>query len=186
MTYLLEYFFQKNVMVDVAMKSANNPLQELGTLYHIPLFKSLRPKLELPIKLLVQSSFETAGSRVMMLGLGDIALPGFLISLALRCDIFHINKPALPFYSPEGLLLRDKALPKSSLLPGRSSSNLFECSMIGYVLGLILAFYIGAVSGHAQPALIYLVPGVIIPISLRAWQKKMLLEVWNGPAKLND
>lgn len=181
-----EYFFQKNVMVEVAMKSASNPLQELGTTYHIPLFMSLRPKLELPIKLLVQSSFDAVNSRVMMLGLGDIALPGFLVSFALRCDIFHINKTALPQYSPESLLLRDHESSKKFPTLGRPSSNLFECSIIGYTLGLVLALYIGSVSGHAQPALIYLVPGVIIPITLRAWQKKMLLEVWNGPAKLND
>lgn len=183
--FFSEYFFQKNVMVEVATKSALNPLQAVGEMYHISMLMALQPKLDLPIKLLVKASF-LPGYRVMMLGLGDIALPGFLISYALRCDMYQTHRLSLPQYSPESLLLKDSRSGKSFPPSDRGSANLFRYSMVGYILGLTLAFYIGSISGHAQPALIYLVPGVVIPIAVRAWQKSIFLEVWNGPSKQSD
>jgi Signal peptide peptidase len=183
--FFSEYFFQKNVMVDVATKSAYNPLHAVGEMYHISMLMALQPKLDLPIKLLIQAS-SSAGGRVMMLGLGDIALPGFLVSFALRCDMYQTHRLSLPQYSPESLLLQDSKSMKSNSSTGRGSANLFEFSMVGYILGLLLAFYIGSISGHAQPALIYLVPGVVIPIAVRAWQKNIFMEVWNGPSKSSD
>lgn len=179
-----EYFFHKNVMVEVATKNAVNPLQSLGVTYQISILKQLQPTLQLPIKLLMPSSL-LPESRVMMLGLGDIALPGFLVSLALRCDIYHSNKESfLPNNLPESQLLSDDKSRKSYM--NQKSANLFEFAIMGYIFGLLLAFYIGSITGYAQPALIYLVPGVLIPIAVRAWHTSRLLEVWNGPSKQND
>ena len=171
--FFSEHFFHKNVMVDVATKSAINPIQALGVKYDISMFKSLQTKLELPIKLLMPSSFLPKG-RILMLGLGDIALPGFVIALALRCDMYYnLHLP--------GPIVSHRVSKIAKLY-----SRLFEYGILGYVLGLVTAFYIGSISGHAQPALIYLVPGVLIPISLRAWWMNIFLEVWNGPSKQND
>lgn len=183
--FFSEYFFKQNVMVEVATKSAVNPLHAVGQMYHISMLMGLQPKLDLPIKLLMPAS-TLPGSRVMMLGLGDIALPGFLVSFALRCDMYQTHRLSLPQYSPESLLLQDSKSSKNNSTAGRGSASLFQFSLVGYILGLLLAFYIGSISGHAQPALIYLVPGVVIPIALRAWQKNIFLEVWNGPSKSSD
>ena len=177
-----EYFFDKNVMVEVATKSAINPLQAIGILLKIPILEAVQPKLELPIKLLMSASL-LPGSRVMMLGLGDIALPGFLVSLARRCDIDQRYKRTLPRSSLD-YSLKESGINESTTQ--RDSPNLFQYSIVGYVIGLVMAFYIGSISGHAQPALIYLVPGVLIPITIRAWQKNILLDVWNGPTKESD
>ena len=119
-----------------------------------------------------------------MLGLGDIALPGFLIALALRCDIHYLHKLGLPLHDQDTFMQQDER--SKTKLIRRPPSRLFEYSILGYVVGLVTAFYIGSISGHAQPALIYLVPGVLIPISIRAWQMGIFLEVWNGPTKEND
>ena len=178
-----EHFFHRNVMVDVATKTATNPIQALGVKYDILILKTLQTKLELPIKLLMPSSFLPKG-RVLMLGLGDIALPGFLIALALRCDIHYLHKLGLPLYDQDTFMQQDER--SKTKLMRRPPSRLFEYSILGYVVGLVTAFYIGSISGHAQPALIYLVPGVLIPISIRAWQMGIFLEVWNGPTKEND
>ena len=180
--FFSEYFFNKNVMVEVATKSAVNPIQAFGALLKIPALEAVQPKLELPIKLLMSASL-LPGSRVMMLGLGDIALPGFLVSLARRCDIDQRYKRTLPRSSAEYLLLESET---NKSVSARDSPNLFLFSIIGYVIGLLMAFYIGSISGHAQPALIYLVPGVLIPITVRAWHKNILLDVWNGPTKESD
>lgn len=181
--FFSEYIFSKNVMVEVATKSAANPLQAVGVLLKIPILEASQPKLELPIKLLMSASlFPVPGSRVMMLGLGDIALPGFLVSLARRCDIDQRYRKTLPRSSTD-YIKENEAKGSISL---RESPNLFEYGLVGYVVGLLMAFYIGSISGHAQPALIYLVPGVLIPVAIRAWQKKILLDVWNGPMKESD
>ena len=178
-----EYFFHKNVMVEVAIKSAINPIQALGVKYDISILSALQPKLELPIKLLMPSTL-LPGGRLLMLGLGDIALPGFLISLALRCDMYHSSRLELPIYSPDTLLQQQQK--SKTKINNRQSLKLFENGIFGYILGLLAAFYIGSISGHAQPALIYLVPGVMVPISVRAWRMNVFLEVWNGPSKVND
>jgi hypothetical protein len=86
--------------------------------------------------------------------------------------VYHASKDPLPRYSPDRLLLDSKS--RNTIV---NSTNLFEYAILGYIFGLMSAFYIGSISGHAQPALIYLVPGVLIPVSLRAYRKGCLLEV---------
>ena len=54
--FFSEYIFSKNVMVEVATKSAANPLQAFGVLLKIPILEASQPKLELPIKLLMSAS----------------------------------------------------------------------------------------------------------------------------------
>lgn len=63
------------VCASVATKKTSNPVHDLGAAMQIPLLQATTRSIELPIKLL----FPVAGSsgrRMMMLGLGDIALPG--------------------------------------------------------------------------------------------------------------
>ena len=196
-----EYFFKKNVMVNVATKTAPNPLQAMGASYNIKPLASLRPTLELPIKLMWPSVLSgTTNIRYIMLGLGDIVLPGFFVALALRCDVNHgmsslSTVPLLPVSAATatwsiytgGVHTPSNKQSESGKSPNRAGRpDLFTFAMGGYVLGLVAAFTIGYVFKHAQPALIYLVPGVLLPVAARAWQTNRLLEVWNGPAKSRE
>lgn len=197
-----EYFFKKNVMVNVATKTALNPLQAMGASYNIRPLAALRPTLELPIKLMWPSVLTgTTNVRYLMLGLGDIVLPGFFVALALRCDVNYglSSQSAIPLLPVSaatatwsiyagGFLSTSNKPPSDG---GRNSNrvarpDLFSFAMGGYFLGLIAAFTIGYVFQHAQPALIYLVPGVLLPVGARAWQTNRLLEVWNGPGKSRE
>ena len=195
--------FHDNVMVSVATKQAPNPLQSLGASCGIKVLAALKPTLELPIKLLWPSTLTGASGRYMMLGLGDIVLPGLFVALALRCDLHHaasasssastsssgpllpINAapPFRPIYTSGLLTTSYKAQGSDRRVLPRPPLPLFFCAVAGYAVGLVAAFAVGFAFKAAQPALIYLVPGVLLPVAARAWWTGRLLEVWNGPSK---
>lgn len=70
-----------------------------------------------------------------MLGLGDIVLPGVLIALLWRFDKAHGRESYKPY---------------------------FWCTYIAYFLGLVFTIVIMHTFKAAQPALLYLVPAVLI------------------------
>ena len=142
-----------------------------------------------------------------MLGLGDIVLPGIMIGLALRFDLslYYLKKqkkiqqtendsdgqPAnhevvekAPYVSVTGHW-GDRFwtywLPRSLLPPQLRSSfpkPYFTSSMIGYVIGMLTTLGVMSVFQHAQPALLYLVPGVLISLWGAALLRGELTEMW--------
>mmetsp|Transcript_27723 Transcript_27723/g.46601 ORF Transcript_27723/g.46601 Transcript_27723/m.46601 type:complete len:375 (-) Transcript_27723:99-1223(-) len=205
-----EFIFRKNVMVEVATKVAANPIYDMGEQLHVEVLKSVKPTMELPMKLMVPNF--TSG-RMMMLGLGDIALPGALVSLALRCDhaihYQNVNWERVVSSDPEagakgggnndGIISNTLTVPaqtftisaagdpnNTSDLSSTGNSKLFQFAMWGYFIGLVAAFVGNHVSGHAQPALIYLVPAVLAAIVSRAWQIGHLQDAWIGPLKIQQ
>ena len=130
-----------------------------------------------------------------MLGLGDIVLPGIMIALALRFDLylFYLKKQkkiattsstlsTSNSVKAEGQEITEKApyisvsgnigerfwtarLPSHMQLAKLRSSSFstpyFTASMIGYVLGMLTTLGVMSAFQHAQPALLYLVPGVL-------------------------
>lgn len=217
--FFSEYFFRENVMIDVAQKVAANPVHTVGKYLNNDYVTSLvKSKIELPLKLIFKN-FSTG--KMMILGLGDIALPGALVALALRCDesitreqsggghddssvatktcdlestessdkysygeklSLSINES---YYSKKVVDARDSSSSSTYSTPV-VPSRLFDCSVLGYTLGLFVAFAASIVSGHGQPALIYLVPGVLLPIVGRAWFIGKLRHVWHGPEKIQE
>ncbi|KAL8723602.1 MAG: hypothetical protein Q9225_000144 [Loekoesia sp. 1 TL-2023] len=55
----------------------------------------------------------------------------------------------------------------------------FHASLAGYVIGMLLTLGIMQVTGHAQPALFYLVPCVLVCFWGTALLKREVREVWN-------
>lgn len=190
-----EYIFNKNVMVEVATKQASNPIHDLGERFHISALTAAQKTIELPLKLIFPGA---AGGRSIMLGLGDIALPGALVALALRSDIAISKLVQMKSLNDDLELAR---LESSSLIADADethgnkpvvhhsinvkSSNLFRYAMIGYFVGLCCAFIGNMLSGHAQPALIYLVPSVLLPILGRAYAIGKISELWSGPYRFD-
>ncbi len=204
----ISVFEGKNVMVEVATKEASNPVREVGAALHIDFLQTLGTRhINLPIKLLYPVYQWVKGHRemgYMMLGLGDIALPGILLSMAYQFDLC-----GPPSGSQRGKLTADDRLVameedkkedkkedkesvmkvssyrmQSTPIPTRNT-NIFPLAFIGYVCGLIMAFSSGYIFQHAQPALIFIVPGILIPLVSRAYYCGVLNELWNG-VKLND
>jgi hypothetical protein len=179
-----EYFFSKNVMVEVATKVASNPLYEAGQQLHIDMAKYVTPTIELPIKLMFPN-YETG--RMVMLGLGDIALPGALVAFALRCDMdFVRERTGADGTEKEDVEVGKRATGRVEVGTAAAAppvTVLFNFALAGYFFGLIAAFVGNTWSGLPQPALIYLVPGVLLTVIGKAWQMGQLKNVWLGPSK---
>jgi len=69
-----------------------------------------------------------------------------------------------------------------------STVSPFEIDIIliaGYVVGLFLAFVVLVLSETGQPALLYIVPCVLIPIHLLAFFKGHFKDIWKGQPPTN-
>ena len=184
--------------------------------FFTPVMITVATKLDIPVKLLVprpstdDPATTSPGKKSMaMLGLGDIVLPGMIIGLALRFDLylFYLRKQKQraaskrdrteisnstndTTYEPEiletesPLLVYDSSgLGKAEFLPatggwgerfwlglgndlsqegGAFPKPYFYGTVLGYIFGLLCTLVVMHVFKHGQPALLYLVPGVLI------------------------
>lgn len=94
-----------------------------------------------------------------ILGLGDIALPGLLVSFLYRFD------------QRWGL---------------RTTDGYFLPISIGYSIGLLLTYIALVATGHGQPALLYLVPSTLGTAIILGKKRGHLQEMWNTPIPPND
>eukprot|EP00599_Poterioochromonas_sp_BG-1_P005146 CAMPEP_0173153182 /NCGR_PEP_ID=MMETSP1105-20130129/12697_1 /TAXON_ID=2985 /ORGANISM="Ochromonas sp., Strain BG-1" /LENGTH=136 /DNA_ID=CAMNT_0014069047 /DNA_START=541 /DNA_END=951 /DNA_ORIENTATION=+ len=135
--------------------------------------------MNLPIKLIFPNLF-APNARAMMLGLGDIALPGALIAYARRSDV--------AFASVSNHKRREDI--EEQALTGHADTSygtsLFTFALAGYLIGLFCAFLGSILSQHAQPALIYIVPGVILFLSYRGYTIGRFNDMWLGTYKASE
>lgn len=104
---------------------------------------SVATKADLPIKLLwPKSLYVTSSKDFVMLGLGDVVIPGLFIALALRYD--------------QARFLKASSVPPSKRERTRFSAPYFKASIVSYVLGLVLTMAVMHFTKHPQPALLYL------------------------------
>jgi len=88
-----------------------------------------------------------------ILGLGDIAIPGLLISLLLRHDLVRRS---------------------------RRFGGYFTAGVVGYAIGLGATFVSLYLMKHGQPALLFLVPGTLVPTCAIALRKGELKSLWTA------
>ncbi|KAJ5824863.1 Peptidase A22B signal peptide peptidase [Penicillium robsamsonii] len=159
--------------------------------FFTPLMVTVATKLDVPIKLLFPrppTSRDAPGAvPLAMLGLGDIVIPGMMIGLALRFDLFL-------YYQRKGAQTpRTEGSDQATLKPEYQSATgawgerfwapsvkplqpelqppyhdarhfpkiYFKASIFGYIVGMVTTLLAMQYSNHAQPALLYLVPGVL-------------------------
>ncbi|KAG7354660.1 signal peptide peptidase [Nitzschia inconspicua] len=101
----------------------------------------------------------------IILGLGDIVLPGFLIAFCARYDaatrLVGSNSPALR--------LR---------VPNKWYKGFFFPMVVAYSMGLLLAFVAVLLMQQGQPALLYICPIILVTVFFLGRGK--LKELWNG------
>lgn len=135
-----------------------------------------------------------------MLGLGDIVVPGMMLAFALRFDLYlHYQRLAKSSSSQtgnnQGTPAKVPYLPATGAWGERfwtnnkfQSANLrakqfpktyFYASVTGYVFGMIATLVAMQLMNHAQPALLYLVPGVLISLWGTTLVKGDLKALWN-------
>src|SRR5690242_249272 len=168
--------------------------------------------LDVPIKLMFPRPGDpqdpTSAPSHAMLGLGDVVLPGIVIGLALRFDLylFYLRRQKRVAATSEGrvetvvkaeyfplagrwgdhfwthsflgrpLWAKDENKPEA---PFTFPKTYFRASLVGYVLGLLVTLGVMMIWNHAQPALLYLVPGVLGSIWLTAVFRGELSLIWN-------
>ncbi|KAF8470848.1 signal peptide peptidase-domain-containing protein [Kalaharituber pfeilii] len=121
--------------------------------FYTPLMVTVATNLDVPIKLLFprpsQEGADPKKSALAMLGLGDVVLPGIMIAMALRFDYWRWC---------EAQRIWNCGMAD---LPGVFPKTYFYASLGGYVAGMLTTLVVMHVFNHAQPALLYLVPGVL-------------------------
>ena len=134
-------------------------------------------------------------TRHLMLGLGDITIPGVLVAYAASCDyilsIAGVDPTALANKSgrkaASGQLGDMEAghavtVAGNIVVPqaGAQKLLLMPFTLVGYAAGLCCAFFFSYFMQHPQPALIYIVPACLAALGARAHAVGCLGEVWRG------
>lgn len=186
--------------------------------FFTPMMVTVAKSLDVPIKLVFPRPAPIDApdkvSSHAMLGLGDVVLPGIMIGLALRFDLFifylrrqkiitavNNNRNGVPvegqvekakYYSLAGrwtdhfwthslfgrpLFVTSKDSKPEA--PFTFPKTYFKASIVGYVVGMLATLGVMQVWGHAQPALLYLVPGVLGSLWLTALFRGELSLMWN-------
>lgn len=190
--------------------------------FFTPLMVTVATKLDIPIKLLFPRppgpDADPTKQSLSMLGLGDVVLPGIMIGLALRFDLYLFylrkqtrhatgtidnteritreGKPEAPdgsetkvtnamwhtatgnwgerFWTGWSITRANDQRIEGGVFP----KTYFHASLCGYVLGMLVTLGVMQIASHAQPALLYLVPGVLGSLWATALVRGELKEMW--------
>ncbi|GAB7361785.1 hypothetical protein MBLNU230_g1829t1 [Neophaeotheca triangularis] len=187
---------------------------DIWAVFFTPLMESVAKDLDQPIKLVFprpEDPNKPGQAVYSMLGLGDVVLPGMVIGMALRFDLylFYLRKQTRIVdgqVNAKTKKLEDKMDKAEYISPRGRWSNwywtrgntfrqtawgplhdqlaasafpkpYFTASMIGYIVGMIVTLAAMSISGHAQPALLYLVPAVLSSLWLTAFRRGEVKEM---------
>jgi len=136
----------------------------------------------LPMLFTIPRFFDYQGG-ASLLGLGDIVLPGLLLSFAARLDAAkHLV----------GLMVGGRGISHSNTCPeGRKCFGSCTCMGLfngGYFGPLVVAYGIGLLMANVavykfqmgQPALLYLVPCCLGTMVYMGWRRNELNQMWEG------
>jgi signal peptide peptidase-like protein 2B len=119
----------------------------------------------LPMLLTVPRVFDYQGG-ASLLGLGDIVLPGLLLSFAARLDA------AKNFMGVVG---------GGSGTSHTLCNSYFAPLVVAYAIGLFMANAAVYLMNMGQPALLYLVPMCLGSMCFMGWRRNELAGLWEGP-----
>ncbi|KAI1420840.1 signal peptide peptidase-domain-containing protein [Xylaria sp. FL1777] len=181
--------------------------------FYTPYMVTVATKLDAPIKLVFEGP-----TRVSMLGLGDIVVPGMFIGLCLRFDhyMYYYRQQKLKqvvlktddassgqlntsegsqrivvkpeYINPQGQwgnrfwgtklskIFSPDATPalKASAFP----KPYFYAALVAYLFAMVATLVMLLVFQHAQPALLYLVPGVVTAVWVTGAARGEIREMW--------
>ena len=186
--------------------------------FFTPLMITVATKLDIPVKLLFPrpsaAGDDPSKKALAMLGLGDMVIPGIMIGLALRFDLylFYLRKQKRRRSSEADLTGNEKldvsevkstagheSIVMADYRPatagwgerfwldrhvhgefegGAFPKIYFSASVIGYIIGILCTLGVMHVTKHGQPALLYLVPGVLLSLWGTALTRGELKDMW--------
>ncbi|KAI5305833.1 hypothetical protein KEM56_003193 [Ascosphaera pollenicola] len=161
---------------------------DIYMVFYTPMMVTVATKLDIPAKLLfpkTPSKDQAPGEKppMSMLGLGDIVIPGMMIALALKFDLYlfflrkqtkrvtrqgeSIEKP--PYINVTGnwgerFWCAKATMPSGELEAANARAfpkTYFYASILGYIVAMMVCGFWMALYNYPQPALLYLVPGVL-------------------------
>ena len=139
--------------------------------FFTPVMVSVAKSFDAPIKLLFPRGpidvLDASKRPFSMLGLGDIVIPGIYMALILRMDMKRKEATERPCTRSKARELKNKPPPMY-----------FWVVVSGYVLGLVSTIVIMNVFEAAQPALLYIVPGILLATFGRALLAGEVKKVW--------
>jgi len=183
--FISPLIFDKSVMITVAT-SGGPPTADPTWCEKYPDEKDCQGGDPLPM-LFTLPRFGDYASGSSMLGLGDIVLPGLLISFCRRLDV---AKYMVGLRFEEGCQLKTQSFCDN--VTSRNGATSCCCCNGGYFLPCCIAYAVGLLMANAavylmqmgQPALLYLVPCCLGITCYIAWMKGELIDLWNGPKVL--
>jgi len=174
LVYDITWVFGGDVMVTVA-KSFEAPIKVVFpknfaeiALYQIKGLSSLRGTKDSDgiWTLFSKHLSQSPKTKMTMLGLGDIVVPGLFISLALSFDMKMAASS-----NPGSKLTRRSPLTQWE-------RPYFRATMIAYVVGLSVTIGIMHFAKAAQPALLYLSPACVLAVLITASARNELKDLW--------
>jgi hypothetical protein len=137
-------------------------------------------------------------------GLGDIALPGVVLAFLAQMDErFARSGEEASVAGGDALLDSNRGSGKDGDIDGGGDGDIgegnqmipaaaeghkyqavpsyFQLALAGYIIGLFQAIFAASYFHVAQPALLYLVPDVLVPVNLLACHRSQFSILWLGP-----
>jgi len=172
--FLSSRLFSTNVMVEVSTKEAESIIYHAAHAINSTMLKTFQPKIQLPLKLLVPifPSSNAPYSHFHILGAGDVAIPGTLVSYLLEFDL-----------SAGHILARQDSVTNTSAIHrlfDLSLTSYFYLSVAAYGLGLALALLLAHNTNHPQPALLYTIPTMLCTVIIAAYLRGEFALMWRG------
>eukprot|EP00979_Chaetoceros_neogracilis_P013727 scaffold4037_cov265-Chaetoceros_neogracile.AAC.9 len=161
----------KSIMVDVAT-SGGPPTADPAWCEKYPDDVNCQGGDPLPMLFTIPRLFDYSGGS-SLLGLGDIVLPGLLLSFGARYDA---AKRMIGMASSGG-----RVVPQNCQ---GQKKGYFTALVVSYAIGLAMANVAVYVMKMGQPALLYLVPCCLGTMSCLGWMRGELRELWNTPRVL--
>ncbi|EDO15567.1 hypothetical protein Kpol_1042p28, partial [Vanderwaltozyma polyspora DSM 70294] len=141
-------------------------LYDIYFVFGTEIMVTVATKVDLPIKLSIPTKYngQIGKFEFAMLGLGDIALPGMFISTCYKFDIwkYHLDNNDVEFH----------------LLNWSYIGRYFITACISYGLSIIACMVALSKFKTAQPALLYIVPGLLISTLSLAWISGDFKQFW--------
>ena len=174
----------KSIMIDVAT-SGGPPQVDPSWCEKYPRSSECKGGDPLPVLLTIPRFDDYRGGSAL-LGLGDILLPGLLLSFAARYDeakkyigLVSGGRGQVHSTCPEL-----QPCTKYSCLTRLCMGGYFPALVLSYAVGLSMANIAVNVMKMGQPALLYLVPCCLGTICILGWRRGELRNLWETPRVL--
>eukprot|EP00536_Pseudo-nitzschia_multiseries_P007189 jgi/Psemu1/195021/e_gw1.166.109.1 len=199
--FVTPYIFNgRSVMIEVATSGGPPKADELWCEKY-PSDPDCKGGDPMPMLFSIPRLFDYQGGS-SMLGLGDIVLPGLLLSFAARLDAARL---VCALYSAGTSTSTGSTVGASAAEQQQGRGFPFPAPMpiwyallfggygyyfvpvvVAYAVGLFMANAAVYLMNMGQPALLYLVPCTLGTMTYKGWKRNELVSLWNGPRVLKQ